>query len=237
MNGIRNLIDDQSTNGESGMKISTKAFSRAISLLVITIFGVGTALAYDLPGIPPSGEPAFEHDVKVHFNPNSGKLKVTGKKGFLFNDAEDIYLGKSGKYTLKVNFEKKTNNFIGGSLKIEGAIKKLGIKKRETLVTADIIDWNLSGTQSGSPLPGGGFDLWGFATDNILCNPMLLVECTKRESIYIALDEAFAGDKIKGVFRTNGYATTTVPVPASAWLLGSALGLLGWMRRRKAASV
>jgi uncharacterized protein YjiK len=26
-----------------------------------------------------------------------------------------------------------------------------------------------------------------------------------------------------------------VPVPASAWLLGSALGLLGWMRRRKSA--
>ena len=26
---------------------------------------------------------------------------------------------------------------------------------------------------------------------------------------------------------------TPVPIPASAWLFGSALGLLGWMRRRK----
>jgi hypothetical protein len=30
----------------------------------------------------------------------------------------------------------------------------------------------------------------------------------------------------------GGNATTVVPVPAAAWLLGSALGLLGWMRRR-----
>jgi hypothetical protein len=30
-------------------------------------------------------------------------------------------------------------------------------------------------------------------------------------------------------------ATTTVPVPAAVWLFGSALGLLGWMRRRTSA--
>ena len=29
------------------------------------------------------------------------------------------------------------------------------------------------------------------------------------------------------------YTLTTVPVPAAVWLFGSALGLLGWVRRRK----
>ena len=28
-------------------------------------------------------------------------------------------------------------------------------------------------------------------------------------------------------------AGTTVPIPASAWLFGSAIGLLGWMRRKE----
>jgi hypothetical protein len=29
-------------------------------------------------------------------------------------------------------------------------------------------------------------------------------------------------------------AAAAIPVPAAAWLFGSALGLLGWMRRRAA---
>jgi len=34
-------------------------------------------------------------------------------------------------------------------------------------------------------------------------------------------------------FVASTAATTIVPVPAAAWLFGSALGLLGWMRRRE----
>jgi hypothetical protein len=30
------------------------------------------------------------------------------------------------------------------------------------------------------------------------------------------------------------YMTFAVPIPAGAWLLGSALGLLGWLRRKRA---
>jgi hypothetical protein len=28
--------------------------------------------------------------------------------------------------------------------------------------------------------------------------------------------------------------TATIPIPATAWLFGSALGLLGWLRRKAA---
>jgi len=34
------------------------------------------------------------------------------------------------------------------------------------------------------------------------------------------------------VLGSNGAAVSPVPVPASVWLFGSAIGLLGWMRRR-----
>ena len=33
----------------------------------------------------------------------------------------------------------------------------------------------------------------------------------------------------------NATVSAVVPVPASAWLFGSALGLLGWVRRRAVA--
>ena len=74
-------------------------------------------------------------------------------------------------------------------------------------------------------------DLFGFATDNIVCNPLLLVACTVKESVYVQLDSPFSGD-FNNSFKTTGLATTTVPLPAVAWLFGSALGLLGWVGRR-----
>ena len=222
------------------MSTLTTAIGRVSLVLVITFLGVGTALAYKLDGIPESGSPYFKNNVKVDFNPNSGKIKISGKKDFLFNNGTDTLMGVKGKYTLKVAFDKKTGAFKEGEFKIKGAIPDLGFK-REDLVEGIIIDWNLEGnTETGGsgPLEGGGFDLWGFATSKIQCSPLLLIQCTENESIYIALDDVFSGDfsdyKVNK-FRTTGMATTTVPVPAAAWLFGSALGFLAWLRRRKSA--
>ena len=219
------------------MGILTTVTGRVFLLLAITFLGGGIALAYDLPGIPASGSPFFGNDVKVDFNSHSGKLKITGKKGFLFDNSQHVFLGSSSKYTLRVNFDKQTGAFEDGSLTFSGAIAALGIPKQETLVTADIFGWYLEGntvTGGPGPLPGGGFDLWGFATNNIVCSPLLLISCTQSESIYIALDEPFSGD-LGSKFRATGFAHTTVPIPAAAWLFGSALGFLAWLRRRNGA--
>jgi hypothetical protein len=41
------------------------------------------------------------------------------------------------------------------------------------------------------------------------------------------------GSNSSDVFAQWRVSISIIPVPASVWLLGSALGLLGWMRRKK----
>jgi hypothetical protein len=89
-------------------------------------------------------------------------------------------------------------------------------------MTADINELNLTEDPN----------LWAFGTENIVCNPLLLISCTTNESIYISLLGGFDGNFNNGKFKDSGIAITTVPIPAAAWLFGSALGLLGWVRSR-----
>lgn len=196
------------------------------ALLICTLLS-SYAFALSLPGITPSGSPAFTNDVKVTLNPHNGTIKATGRKDFLLDTGSGVLNGTSGSYSLQVNFDKKDpGTFLGGSVSLKGAIDALGIRKNTLLMTADIIGFNILDDDF----------LWGFNTTNIFCSPELLLNCTNSESVYIELGSAF-DQMFKKNFKTTGIATTTVPVPAAVWLFGSALGLLGWVRRRTAASV
>jgi hypothetical protein len=199
----------------------------SISTLLICTLLSSNAFALSLPGITPSGSPAFGNGVKVTLNPHNGTIKATGRKDFLLDTGSGVLNGTSGSYSLQVNFDKKDQGkFLGGSVSLKGAIDALGIRKNTLLMTADIIGFNILDDDF----------LWGFNTTNIFCSPELLLNCTNSESVYIELDSAF-DQMFQRNFKTTGFATTTVPVPAAVWLFGSALGLLGWVRRRTAASV
>jgi len=67
---------------------------------------------------------------------------------------------------------------------------------------------------------------------NILALDMVWVRLT------VDFDSTFSGFDAEFVGATSGNSRLTVnlnsvPVPAAAWLFGSALGLLGWLRRRR----
>jgi hypothetical protein len=200
----------------------------ATVVLLISMLASSGVAALSLDGIPDSGAPNFRNNVKFNLNTKSNRLRVTGRKDFTFSDGTTEYLGQQSKYTLLVNFS-DSGAFIDGTVVLKGAISDLGISSNTTLMSADIIDWTW-GNEAG--LMNGDIDLFGFATNNIVCSPLLLVTCTQAESVYVQLDSAFSGE-FNNSFKTTGIATTTVPLPAVAWLFGSALGLLGWVGRRK----
>lgn len=206
-------------------------FFGLLATISILFFASPTS-AFELPGIPNSGAPSFWNNVKIDMNDNGsnngeGRLKITGRGNFAFNDGTTNWAGQKVIFRLQA-FYNDAGDFLSGDMQIKGGIAGLGIDKGETLMTANLIDWNLS---------TGANPLWGFATDKIVCNPLLLVTCTVQESVYVQIQHSsFDGIYDNGKYRASGYAITTVPVPAAAWLFGSALVLLGWIRRPRGSS-
>jgi hypothetical protein len=202
----------------------------AVSLLISsTAWAFTIPSGFDLPNdtITPSGTPAFYHDVKVKLNNRSGRLSITGHRDFYLEAGGTVYTGEKLSYDLLI-FHDGEGGFLSGTLELSGILPELDITQTTLLVTAEIDEWNLHDDSN----------LWGFGTTNIVCSPLLEIQigpCTTNESIYVPIPgEGFDMDFSVAQFSAEGYAVTTVPVPAAILLFGSALGLLGWTRRKAA---
>jgi hypothetical protein len=211
---------------------SIKRFALPLAAACITMvaFLAGTTSAYalSLQGITPSGTPVFINSVKVRLNKNGGLRAFSNGQGktFSFFDGSSLRTG-FGLFDLRTTVD-SSGNISGGTVSIKGKGDDFGLPDSGdmvTLMTADLVSANL--TENGS--------LWGFNTENIFCAVELGVSCTNKESVYLVLNSAFGGS-FTDKFTASGTAHTTVPVPAAAWLFGSALGLLGWVRRRANAT-
>ena len=210
---------------------STKRFalSSAAACVALVAFLASTTSAYALalPGITPSGAPVFINSVKVRLNKNGGLRAFSNGLGKDFS----LYDGSTtrsgfGIFNLRTNVD-ADGNISGGTVEIKGKGSDFGIfDEMITLMTADLTSANLTSSQS----------LWGFNTTNIWCAPELQLNCTNSESVYLVLNTLFLGGFDSNKFTSSGTAHTTVPIPAAAWLFGSALGLLGWVRRRANAN-
>jgi len=226
----------------------TKLFKKlAVAVLLIT-GAVGTAAAYpsySLPGIPDSGPLSFEfasatqtatsmndYIRKWYWNGISIEeslggtytLKAENAGDFTFYDLNDVaHEGTKGQFTLEAFFS-ATGDFVSGTVYITGAIEDIGINKPEFLMSADLIDFNVDGSQT----------LIGFATTNVLCNAVYEADCFNNESVYLQTNAALDTANLNNnAGRTMVSSLTTVPLPASVWLLGSALGFAGLLARRR----
>jgi len=141
------------------------------------------------------------------------------------------YGGSTGVFDLSAQFDSDGNLIPGtGTVQITGTIAGIGITDPSTvLMTAELVDFTFKD------------DLIGFAINNITCAEEIVgcvTSAAQTESIYFGLAADFPGiAELGGMnYRSTITNKTTVPIPASAWLMLSGLSLIGSMTLRRKSS-
>lgn len=170
-----------------------------------------------------SGAASFDYSASTSYNLTGSSFNLTA-----YFDGTGAFLANSGgnKSTLSIN-----GTLAGYSANpIPGATTPT-----PDLLTADLVGYGVDNTDNPDSLAAIGFRTQNLGGWSAQFNP------GTDESIYLyglsvdLFTRVLGGDfsfAAPLTFR-NASAFTTVPVPAGVWLLGSALALAPWARRKK----
>jgi hypothetical protein len=220
-------------------------------MLVWCLFGVGIASALtldpnaDLDGIPQAGTPSFvfndtgndysgtiqswyDNILYISLNEAEDGYDFYGYNTgtFTFNQGTTTSYAGDGYFYLQAQFD-LSGNLLGGTVEINGVIPDLNVTAPAQLMSATLTtDFNYLD------------NLVGFKIDNISCDSAIIGCETGPESVYFktAVDFPDIATLAGNNFRTTMAGITTVPVPASVWLMLSGLGILGHFARKKQSS-
>lgn len=198
-----------------------------------------------LPGLPEAGTPSFIfNDLTRTFGGNiqswqdnyaifknmgdSYNFYAHNAGSFTYLESEGTsYGGVTGALDLIARFDSNGVLQAGSTITITGAITDIGITDSSTtLMTAELVDFVYSGNKVG------------FSITNIQCADEIVgcaTDPNQVESVYFGLAGSFNGlTALNGRnFQTTMMSATTVPIPAAAWLLLSALSALFALRKRR----
>jgi len=157
---------------------------------------------------------------------NNGEGAVTESANFIF----DRVYSKNSADIMKIEVVEFGDYTISGGDEVNADV---------LLIASSNVD--LSDFTSGSD----SFDAFGDSGSGLPTWTMTASVDPETAFVFAANDLALSlQNTLRAVTDANGetawiqkkltLVATTVPVPAAVWLFGSALGLLGWMRRRAA---
>lgn len=186
-----------------------------------------------LPGTTDGSFPYFDQQASVTFKDkdttdDSFKIKAKSSKvpsdgSLQIDQATTLDISK-----MKIKLSAAVQGAVAsGSLKISGNLPDPG-------------PFNVSADLQGAWAASEDGTLWGFNLTNVTCSGITEVNCNTDGVIYLNLTDAIGPATGKNKIITSGEALTSVaaavsqvPVPATAWLLGSGLlGLAAIARRR-----
>jgi len=220
------------------VKIKSFAF---IALLCLASWP--NAHAISLPGIPESGAPNFTNNIQVNlFNLGPGNYLLAATNSgapITFNHNGSFSSTPSNPATFLLTAQFSANGGYvpnTGSLTISGSIPFPSSSLPGVFITGDLLTAKLTGFAFDS-------DNLGFST-NMTSGYGTLFSAGTSESVYLTgggLAGALGFGSASLIATTGGalsaVAITTVPVPAAAWLFGSALvGMVGIGFRNRCAA-